>query len=500
MNREFQRCAGILMPIASLPSDEGIGSFGAEARAFAAMLDEAGVRLWQILPLGPVGFGNSPYQTFSSFAGDEHYISLDLLWQEGLLSEKPERFLWQDPKRIDYEAMKLFKEAYLHLASQAFYAQETLPEDYEDFLDLDWVYPYAVFRALKTANGERSWFDWPAPQRDWILDREYDVSGLEEDIRYHLFVQYKFAKQWQALKADVNALGIEILGDLPFYVGHDSLDVWMHREEFRLDEDGRPTHVAGCPPDGFSDDGQRWGNPLYDWDHMQANDFFFWTERLRYSASLYDILRIDHFRAFDTYWEIPAEDSTARGGRWVETPGYALFDHVFAELPDLRIIAEDLGSELRPELFELLDHYGLMGMNVALYTLCNNWDEPKKHQLIYSSTHDTNTVRGWYSGMDDAGKSEYLRRLRPYGYFWDPVSEKMMAYVCRSICDLVMIPLPDVLNLGSDAQINHPGTVGSPNWEWHLPGLGLFDLKLADLRYLLARTNRIPEDRSQEWT
>ena len=491
MKQEFSRSAGILMPISALPSQEGIGSFGDEARAFAKMCKEAGVSLWQILPLGPVGYGNSPYQTFSSFAGDEHYISLARLFRDGLLPEPPEQFLWMNPKRIDYDSMRLFKEAYLRQACANFYARETLPEDYDDFLDQDWVYPYAVFRALKTANGERAWTDWPKEQRDWILDREYDLTPHEEEIRYHLFVQYIFAKQWKELKADVNALGIRILGDLPFYVGHDSLDVWMHREEFLLDADGYPTHVAGCPPDGFSDDGQRWGNPLYNWEHMRANDFFFWTERLRCSASLYDVLRIDHFRAFDTYWEIPAEDTTARGGRWVEAPGYELFDHVFAELPDLRVIAEDLGSELRPELFALLDHYGLMGMNVALYTLCNDWEEPKKHQMIYSSTHDTNTVRGWYAGMDEAGKSDYLRRLRPYGYFWDSVSDKMLAYVCRSVSDLVMIPLPDILGLGSDAQINHPGTVGSPNWEWHLPDLGLFDLKLADLRYLLLRTNRI---------
>ncbi|MBR1757779.1 MAG: 4-alpha-glucanotransferase [Lachnospiraceae bacterium] len=490
-NTSNPRIAGVLMPIASLPSKEGIGSFGMEARTFARYLSEAGVRIWQILPLNPVGFGNSPYQPFSSFAGDEHYISLALLYEEGLLTEKPEAFLQMHPSRIDYESMKLFKEAYLREAAANFFARSLLPADYDAFLALDWVYPYAVFRALKAQNNGRSWTEWPKEQQGWIYDHAYDLSHLTEEINYHLFVQYMFRKQWAALKSDINALGIEVMGDLPFYVGLDSLDVWMHREDFMLDENNQPAFVAGCPPDGFSKDGQRWGNPVYDWDHMQEDGFSFWVNRLRYSNELYDILRIDHFRAFDTYWKIPAQDPTARSGKWIEAPGYALFETAFAEIPNLHVIAEDLGSELRPELFELLDHFGLIGMNVALYTISNDWESPKKHQLIYSSTHDTNTVRGWYDGMDAHWKSDFLRRLRPYGKLFDPVSKKMLRYVFGSVCDYAIAPLADILNLPEEGTINHPGTVGSPNWEWRIDDFTAVRVHLRALKKLLEETRRV---------
>ena len=462
-----ERAAGVLMPVASLPSDEGIGCLGADSYRFVDMLAAMGMRVWQLLPLTPLGYGNSPYQPFASCAGDGLYISLSQLAADGLLPADMLPAPAENTGRIDYDAVRREKEPLLRMACDRFYAQEGDSADFRDFCKRDWVYPYAVFAALKRQNGLRPWTEWPKAQRDWIIDRAYDLTPLRDEIRRGMAEQYLFFRQWQALRRYANGKGIRIMGDLPFYVGLDSLEAWSRRDDFLLDADGRPSFIAGVPPDYFNAEGQRWGNPIYDWAHMERDGFSFWMDRLRGSGELYDILRIDHFRAFDTYWKIPAESPTAMVGEWVEAPGRKLFEKLRRELPELKIVAEDLGGDLTPGVHALRDDFGLMGMNVADFTLMSG-EKPKKNQLAYTGTHDNQTARGFYESMPPEEKEKFRFALRRCGSAHEPVSKKMLRYVFLSDADMVIVPLADILNLGDEARLNTPGTVGSPNWEWRL--------------------------------
>ena len=489
-NDKNRRMAGVLMPLASLPSDEGIGCLGADSYHFVDLLAEMGMRVWQLLPLTPLGFGNSPYQPFASCAGDPLYISLSQLVRDGLLP--PERLLAPPAPngRIDYDAVRREKEPLLREACDRFWETEADSADFRMFREQhDWVYPYAVFLALKRKNDLRPWTDWPKDQRDWILDRQYDVGLLETEIRRGMAEQFLFFRQWQALRRYANNKGIRIMGDLPFYVGLDSLEAWSRREDFLLDRDGRPTSVAGVPPDYFNAEGQRWGNPIYDWDHMERDGFSFWMDRLRGSGELYDILRIDHFRAFDTYWKIPADCPTAMVGEWVQAPGYALFERIQRELPELRIVAEDLGGDLTPGVAELRDGFGLMGMNVADFTLMSG-EKPKENQLAYTGTHDNQTARGFYESMPPKERERFRFALRRYGSAREPVSKKLLRYVFLSDARMVIVPLADILNLGDEARLNTPGSVGSPNWEWRLTGWGGVERKKHFMRELATLSKR----------
>ncbi|MGX8699507.1 MAG: 4-alpha-glucanotransferase, partial [bacterium] len=305
------RQAGILMPVASLPE----GSFGQGSRRFVDLCVMAGFRIWQILPLGPLGYGNSPYQTLSSLAGDDIYIDLAALHEEGLLASLPPPFPAEEPARVDYNGLRRWREPFLREACRAFYEKGT-DAAFAAFREKGWVYPWGVFMALKKQNGLVEWARWPEEQRDWPLRKDYDLAHLGEEIDFQIFLQYEFFRQWDALRRYANGKGLSIMGDVPFYVGHDSLDVWLDREDFLLDEHFAPTEVAGVPPDCFSNLGQRWGNPLYRWDRMEEKGFSFWVERIRAAGALCDIVRIDHFRAFDTYWAIPASCPTAVEGEW----------------------------------------------------------------------------------------------------------------------------------------------------------------------------------------
>lgn len=483
-----ERVAGILMPVASLPSKDGVGGFGKEAYGFVDALARMGMKVWQILPLNPLGYGNSPYQPFSSYAGDELYIDLKLLEEQGLL--KPDRKIYEDkcPGKIDYERAREYKSGYLKEAYKAFVEKDGTPEEFLHFKENSWVYFYAVFVALKKQNDMRCWNEWPKEQKDWILDRQYDISHLEEEIGYQIFLQFMFLQQWKALKDYANAKGISIMGDIPFYVGIDSVDVWECRENFLLDAEGKPCFIAGVPPDYFSATGQRWGNPIYNWDYLQENHFDFWIERLAYSSKLYDIIRIDHFRAFDTYWKIPAECETAIGGEWVEAPGYALFDTVFEKLPDIQIVAEDLG-DLREEVLVLRDHYNFIGMNVAQFTILSP-EQPKEHQLMYTGTHDNQTIRGWYDALDAKGRRKLRMKLLFCGKPWENIGNKILRYVYCSPAVMAIVPLMDILGLDDSARLNTPGTVGSPNWEWRLKDLDVLHQYEEQMKKLITHAAR----------
>lgn len=484
-----KRTAGVLMPVASLPSGDGVGSFGKEAYRFVDSLKRMGIRIWQILPLNPLGYGNSPYQPFSSFAGDELYIDLGLLEEAGYISNRKSFPAEKNRSgKVAYEEARAYKAPYLKEAYQAFWKKESESEAFLEFQKMDWVYAYAVFIALKKQNALRCWNEWPKEQQDWILNKQYDISHLEEEIQYQMFLQYMFLKQWKDLKQYANRNGVSIMGDIPFYVGIDSLDVWGCRENFLLDAEGKPSFVAGVPPDYFSATGQRWGNPIYDWDYLEKNNFVFWVNRLAYSSTLYDIIRIDHFRAFDTYWKIPASCDTAIEGEWVEAPGYQLFDRVFQKLPHIQIVAEDLG-DLRPEVLTLRDHYNFIGMNVAEFSFLSP-EEPEEHQLIYTGTHDNQTVKGWYEGLDKETRRKVKRKLSRYGMPWEGVCRKMLRYVYGSRCAMAIIPVMDILELDDSARLNTPGTVGSPNWEWRMTDLEDLSGQEKRVQKIIARSGR----------
>ena len=333
-----KRKSGILMPISSLPSAHGIGDFGVKSYEFVDLIKEAGFSIWQILPLNPLGYGNSPYQPYSSKAMDDLYISLDFLNDEGLVLKAGEYN--KDLNTVEYEEVREYKQHFYKRAFKNFKKDE----EYFEFIKNDWVYDYAVFLTLKKSNNLMCWNEWPKSMKDWILDSKFDISKYEDSIEFELFIQYTLYKQWNNLKAYANSKGIEIMGDLPIYVGIDSDDVWANQDLFLLNKKGRPTFIAGVPPDYFCKTGQRWGNPLYDWEKLKETGFKFWIERLSHNSKLFDIIRIDHFRAFDTYWKIPASHETAEHGKWIEAPGYEFFDKVFEELPDINIVVEDLGN------------------------------------------------------------------------------------------------------------------------------------------------------------
>lgn len=488
---KYSRAAGILMPVASLPSQDGIGSFGREARVFVDLLSEMGMGIWQILPLNPLGYGNSPYQPYSSYAGDEIYIDLQQLEEEGYLTAEREPYETDgNTNRIDYAKARDYKSQYLREAYKRFWKRDSKTHDFVSFQQKDWVYPYAVFMALKKQNGLRCWNEWPKEQRDWILDRAYDISHLQEEVQFQMFLQYIFYRQWKALKQYANDKNVSIMGDVPIYVGIDSLDVWGCRENFLLDAEGRPSFVAGVPPDYFSATGQRWGNPVYHWENIEKEGFAFWVKRLQYSSELYDIIRIDHFRGFDTYWKIPASCDTAIEGEWVEAPGYALFDEIYRKIPDIRIVAEDLG-DLRPEVLELRDHYRLLGMNIAEFSLLSP-EGAEEYQLIYTGTHDNQTVQGWYASLDRKTKRMVNRKLAGYGMPWENTASKLVRFVYGSRACMAIVPLADIIGADDEARLNTPGTVGSPNWEWRLSDWKAVLQRKKSLTKLVSKTNRTP--------
>lgn len=485
-----KRQAGILMPIASLPSAYGVGDFGKEAYAFADCAREMGFGVWQILPLNPLGYGNSPYQPYSSYAGDPLYISLEKLAEDGLLFEEPEEFQ-KESTQIDYEAVRKYKETYLRKAFTNFFPDE----NYEEFASQEWVYQYGVFYMLKEKNDKKCWLEWEEEDKLWMMNQDTEFTPeQEEEILYQMFLQYTFYCQWMELKQYVNSLGLKVMGDIPFYVGIDSLDVWANAKCFLLDENFRPTYIAGVPPDYFSPTGQRWGNPIYDWDYLTETGYEFWMERIGYNQNLFDIVRIDHFRAFDTYWKIPASCPTAIEGEWIEAPGYDLFDHLLERYPHIEIVIEDLG-ELRPEVGELRDYYGFKGMKVYQFSMDpdekNNDFADKENMILYTGTHDNQTVRGWYLSKDEETQEKVEKILKKEKCWEKKLAHSFIHAVFASIAQLAVVTVQDVLNLDDEGRINTPGTLGSPNWEWRIGSLDAVKEEIPVIRKLMEVTERM---------
>ena len=477
------RASGILLHISSLPSPHGIGTMGAAAKDFVDFLVKAGQAYWQILPVCPTSYGDSPYQSFSTFAGNPYFIDLDLLAKAGLLQpEEYESIDWEStPGCVNYGALYQKRYAVLHKACARLLAAP--PADYADFLAKNafWLPDYALFMALKDAHNGVCWQQWEEPLRR----REPETLAAARakyaaDIDFWQAVQYLFYTQWHDLKAYANAQGIEIIGDLPIYVAEDSVDVWSCPQEFQLDENLVPTEVAGCPPDYFSADGQLWGNPLYNWPYHKQTGYVWWIRRVRHALGIYDLLRIDHFRGFDTYWAIPAGSPTACTGKWEIGPRMDLFHALEAALGKLPIIAEDLG-ELFPSVRELLADSTFPGMKVLQFAFGGGDNEylPHNHvknSVVYPGTHDNTTLTDWWenaaTGKEKANAAAYLHltpckptakevaAVKP-----DAARIALLRAALGSVADRAIIPMPDWLGLGAEAHLNTPGKLGG-NWTW----------------------------------
>lgn len=471
------RKSGILLPVSSLPSRYGIGSFGEEAYKFADFLAAAGQSAWQILPLGPTSYGDSPYSSFSAAAGNPYFIDLDLLIDDGLLKrEEVESIDWgQDAMYVNYG--KIYENRFEVLALATERGWERDAEEVEAFVEANrgWLPDYALFMALKRHFGMKSWIEWPdedARMREPEALEKYRRE-LDGDIRLFTYTQYLFFKQWNALREYVHSLGIEIIGDIPIYVALDSADVWSDPKSFLLDERNVPTAVAGVPPDYFSADGQLWGNPLYDWERMKADGYGWWIRRIENAKHLYDVIRIDHFRGFDSYWAVPYGDTTAINGEWRTGPGIGLVGVLRDWFHDTRFIAEDLGY-LTPSVTKLVEDSGFPGMKVLEFAFDSR--EPSNYLphtytpncVCYIGTHDNETIMQWWKKIARAD-AQYARRYLGLhsreGINWGLIRGGM-----SSVADLFVAQIQDYLGLGAEARMNEPGNP-TGNWRWRLqPG------------------------------
>ncbi len=469
------RSAGVLMHPTALPAEYGVGNIGRSALEFLDLLSGCGLTAWQMFPLGPTGYGDSPYQTFSAFAGNPYLIDLGELLEFGLIESEDLAGLRSLPHdRVDYGALYEQLNPVLMRAARAFSASDAkgLPDcpTFDEFCrtEAHWLNAHSAFQALKAYHHGRCWLEWPQSLRTLDLFAASPLKKkLSNAIRHQNFIQYVFWCQWQRLREAATSRGIRLIGDVPIFVALDSADVWAHPGLFHLREDGRPTSVAGVPPDYFSADGQLWGNPLYNWKAHQETGFEWWIARLRHTMQQLDIIRLDHFRGFAAYWSVPAGSRTAKPGRWVSGPGADFFGAVTGALPDIRIIAEDLG-EITPDVVELRRQFAFPGMAVLQFGFESVGDStflPHRHealQVVYSGTHDNDTSLGWYAGLAPEAQDFLRRYLRIDGRDmpWDLIRS---AYA--SVANLAVIPMQDFLSLGSEARMNRPGDPHG-NWSW----------------------------------
>ena len=491
------RASGILMPVFSLPGKYGIGCFSKEAYRFVDYLSKSGQSYWQILPLGPTSYGDSPYQSFSTFAGNPYFIDLDSLIERKLLSLSQVRKtdFGADIHDIDYG--KLYENRF-KLLRIAFANSDVLDSDeFHDFEKKNefWLKDYAFFMALKDHFNGKSFELWPSDIRfreDKAM-QEYEEL-LREDIRFYEFLQFEFSLEWTRLKAYANEKGISIIGDIPIYVAYDSADVWAHPELFQVNSDGSLSGVAGCPPDAFSATGQLWGNPLYNWDYHIKTDFAWWIRRVSKCRELYDVIRIDHFRGFDEYYSIPAKDKTAEFGKWEKGPGMLLFEAIDKAMPNTRIIAEDLGY-ITDSVRKLVNDSGYPNMKVLEFAFDagDSWGASdylpcnySKNCVVYTGTHDNETLAGWVNSISNA----QIKMIREYvGNKSMPKRDLPVALIRlaqSSVADMCIIPMQDYLGLDNRARINFPSTLGT-NWRWRADS-GMFTSTLSKKIYALTKT------------
>ena len=492
-----KRQSGVLMHISSLPGKYGIGSFGQSAYDFVDFLVRTKQRYWQILPLGTTSYGDSPYQSFSAFAGNTYFIDFDILIEEGLLDEADVKGadFGDDPRKVDYAKIFDARRPIMEKAVARFLEADDL-SDYESFVEQNaaWLEVFAEYMAIKEHFDNLAWTEWPDEairRRDAASLASYREK-LADKLTYHRVTQYLFFKQWLRLKAYANEHHIEIVGDMPIYVAADSADVWAQPHFFKTDAVGKPTCVAGCPPDEFSETGQLWGNPIYDWEAMDKDGYAWWIERLRESFKIYDIVRIDHFRGFESYWEVPAGSETSASGKWVKGPDYKLFAAVKEALGDLNIIAEDLGF-MTDEVIELRERTGFPGMKILQFAFNpddESIDSPHlapNNSVMYTGTHDNNTVLGWYKDEIDDATRQYMAQYTNRKEY-ETVPHAMLRTIFASVSFMAIATMQDLLELDSAARMNYPSTIGG-NWTWRMTAEELNPIVEGEL-YSLTKTYR----------
>lgn len=472
-NSHFLRSSGILLHPTSLPNSFGIGELGREAFCFIDLLENSGQTLWQVMPLGPTGYGDSPYACFSAFAGNPLLISIERLIDEGLLSNQDLQPVPHFPQNcVDFGALIPWKMEILFKAFRRFLgdAQNSQRSDFDQFCSdqASWLDDFALFMALKQIH-QSAWKDWP---REIIRRKSQALSRAASDhadiILSHKFYQYIFQKQWNDVRQYANRKGVRIIGDIPIFVAFDSADVWAHQDIFHLDETGKSAIVAGVPPDYFSKTGQLWGNPLYRWDVMKNRGFSWWIDRFRKNLELFDIIRLDHFRGFEAYWEVPVDHKTAMNGKWVKAPGYDLFNILKDALGDIPIIAEDLGV-ITPEVEELRDAFGFPGMKILQFAFGSGPDNPylphnySSNCVVYTGTHDNDTSIGWYRNTSTPKEQDHIRRY--IGTDGSEINWDMIRLAFSSVAHSSIAPMQDILGLDGSARMNFPGKP-SGNWVW----------------------------------
>lgn len=496
------RASGILLPISSLPSKYGIGSFDRSAFDFVDTLVKAGQSFWQILPMGPTGYGDSPYQSFSTFAGNPYFISLEELVREGYLTQDDldKSGLEDEGKYVNYE--KLYEKRFPILRRA--YKNSGIREnsEFQEFVEKneEWLPDYALFMAIKDSKGGQSFLEWEdeIKRRDPKAMARYEAD-YEEDVSFYMFLQYEFNRQWVQLKTYANAKGVQLIGDIPIYVALDSADTWSHPELFQFTEDLTPKAVAGCPPDAFSETGQLWGNPLYDWNYHEETGFAWWLKRLENCFQWYDMVRIDHFRGFDEYYAIPFGEPTAVNGQWEKGPGIRLFEAMKETLGEKNIIAEDLGF-LTDSVRALLKDTGYPGMKVLQFAFDSREESdymPHNYDancVVYTGTHDNQTTFSWWDEMAEGDRDVALRYLNLPGRF---VTKKKLTWQLivlaqRSVAKLCIIPAQDYLCLPSTARINTPSTLGF-NWQWRMKKDAFSDKLCAKIAAMTKLYGRRPQ-------
>lgn len=486
------RASGILLPITSLPSAYGIGTFSKEAYAFVDFLEKAGQKYWQVLPFGSTGYGDSPYQSFSTFAGNPYFVDLESLIHEGLLTESEcESVDYGDlAEQVDYDKIYHSRFQLLRVAYERFRVQtndnfEVFCKEHESWLD-----DYSLFMAVKNYFGDKGIDEWDEDVRlrkPEALEKYKEL--LVDNILFYKFIQFKFFEQWKSLKEYANNKGIKIIGDIPIYVAYDSADTWANKKLFQFDEEGKPIAVAGCPPDSFSATGQLWGNPLYNWEYHKSTGYDWWIKRIEFCFKLYDVVRVDHFRGFDEYYSIPYGAKDAIIGKWEKGPGYDIFEHIKKALGNVDIIAEDLGF-LTDSSKKLVKDCGYPGMKIIQFAfdsreesdyLPHNYD---KNCVVYTGTHDNDTIVGWYNTLCEQDKKYATAYVNNYNSKPEEIHWDYIKLTLSSVANLAIIPMQDYLGLDSKARINTPSTLGG-NWTWRMKKDDIAMDLAEDIRYVI---------------
>lgn len=491
----MERNAGVLCPLFSTPGNQGIGDLGAKTLKFIDCIADAGFKIWQILPIQRSGSTHSPYQTLSSFAGDPIYINIDRLCEMGLLTQSSIVNCNKFKKFVDYDEVRAFKETYFRRAFRAFkknfsqYQREFHAFEQEAF----WLANWSLFALFTKLHDNRPWRQWDSEYRDWFYDPNgVDLTDQQEEIFYIKFLQFIFYKQLDEVITYAHKKGVKIMGDIPFYVDLDSADVWSDRPDFMIDRNGEPEFIAGCPPDYFSEDGQRWGMPTYNFRHMKTNKYRFWRQRMDWMNRCFDMVRIDHFRAFVNYWKIPASCPTAKEGVWVDSPGEEILRYVTQENPTMELVAEDLGDDLGQAIFDLEEEFSIPGIQVQLFEMETKdlRQEKKENVVLYSGTHDNETIMEAYQGYTNNKRISLRRFFKKQGYTCRNFNEMVCQYLLDSKANTVILPIWDICGYKAEARINTPGTLSSKNWTWKLKDFKTFPKDLEKAKHWIQTANR----------